>query len=393
MRGRFAAVQEGLAAQVVPERLPGAVWLVDHRGAVSAGAVGTRAIGSAEPMARDAIFRIASMTKPVTSAAVLILVEEGRLDLNAPVERWLPELANRRVLRRPEGPLDETEPAHRPITVRQLLDFTFGFGIQFGPPTPVHQQAEALGLVLAQPVPMTTHEPDDWLARFATLPLMHQPGERWLYNVGSLIQGVLVRRVARQDFDTFVHERILQPLGLRDTGFHVPAAKLHRLAGCGLFAGPSGQDVKADGDGADSAYARPPVFPSGTGGLVSTADDYLVFARMLAAGGLHGDRRILSADSVRLMTTNQLSADQIARSSFFPGFFDTLGWGLGTAVARKADDLWPGTGRHGWDGGFGTSWITDPNAGVISIVLTQSTDFLFAGGLHRHLQAVAAATR
>jgi CubicO group peptidase (beta-lactamase class C family) len=345
--------------------------------------VGMSAIGGTVPMRRDTIFRIASMTKAVTATAVMMLVEQGKLELDAPAERWLPELANRRVLRRLDGPLEDTVPAQRPITVRDLLTFTLGFGLLFDPSLPIQNAIDNLRLVNGQPVPMTPHGPDEWMARFGTLPLMHQPGERWMYNTGSLLQGVLVRRASGQDFDTFVRERILVPLGMRDTGFHVPADKLDRFAGCGAFTDPEQGLVRMDADGAQSAYATPPVFPSGAGGLVSTVDDYLAFARMLLAGGMYRNRRLLSAESVRAMTRDQLTAQQktASASTFFPGFFDAHGWGYGVGVSTAPDAVSATPGRYGWEGGFGTSWTNDPNRGLVAIVMTQSSDFLFSGAL------------
>ena len=326
----FPRLRQLMTAQVAPDKLPGAVWLIAHRDHVVVDMVGNNTIGGTVPMRRDTIFRIASMTKAVTAAAVMMLVEDGKLALDAPAERWLPELANRRVLRRVDGAMNETVPASRPITVRDLLTFTLGFGLLFDDKVPVQRAIDELKLVNGQPVPMTPHAPDEWMSRFATLPLMHQPGERWMYNTGSLLQGVLVRRASGQSFEAFVRDRILVPLGMRDTGFHVPPEKLDRFAGCGAFTDPQKGAVRMDADGAQSAYASAPVFPSGAGGLVSTVDDYLAFARLLLAGGVHEGRRLLSAESVGEMTKDQLTAAQKAASAstFFPGFFDAHGWGL-----------------------------------------------------------------
>ncbi len=381
----FPRLHELMEARVAPSKLPGAVWLVAHGEDVAVDAVGVSAVGGTTPMRRDTIFRIASMTKPVTAAAVMMLVEEGKLALDAPAERWLPELANRRVLRRLDGPLDDTVAAARPITVRDLLTFTLGFGILFDEKMPIQRKLDELKMVNAQPVPMTPHAPDAWMARFGTLPLMHQPGERWMYNTGSLLQGVLVRRASGQNFDAFVRARIFVPLGMKDTGFHVPAEKLDRYAGCGVFTDPQGQTHRMDADGAQSAYATPPVFPSGAAGLVSTVDDYLAFARMLLGGGVYRGQRLLSAESVREMTRDQLTAEQKAASasSFFPGFFETHGWGYGLAVTTRPDPVSPVPGRYGWDGGFGTSWINDPARNLVAIVMTQASDFLFDGSLDK----------
>ncbi len=377
-------LHELMAAQVVPDKLPGAVWLIARGDDVVVDTVGVSAIGGSAPMRRDTIFRIASMTKPITSTAVLMLIEEGKLTLDAPVERWLPELASRRVLKRMDGPLEETVPASRSITVKDLLTFTQGFGILFEGAPPIVRATVDLQLTNAEPIPMTPHAPDAWMAKFGTLPLMHQPGEHWMYNTGSLLQGVLVKRASGQDFDDFLRARIFTPLGMRDTGFFVSPDKLERFAGCGAFTHPEKGPVRMDADGARSAYATDPVFPSGAGGLVSTVDDYLKFARMLLAGGVHEGHRLLRADTVRDMTKDQLTAEQKARSSYFPpGYFNTHGWGYGVGVSTAPDPISPTPGRYGWDGGFGTSWTNDPTHNLVAIVLTQGTDFLFAGGLEK----------
>jgi CubicO group peptidase (beta-lactamase class C family) len=379
----FPRLRELMTAQVVPDKLPGAVWLIAHGDHVVVDMVGMSAIGGNTPMRRDTIFRIASMTKAVTATAVMMLADEGKLALDAPAERWLPELANRRVLRSLDGPMEDTVPATRPITVRDLLTFTMGFGLLFDDKLPVQRAIDQLQLVNGAPVPMTPHAPDEWVSRFATLPLMNQPGERWMYNTGSLLQGVLVARASGQPFETFVRDRILVPLGMNDTGFHVPPEKLDRFAGCGAFTDPQKGPVRMDADGAQSAYASAPVFPSGGAGLVSTVDDYLAFARMLLAGGVHRGRRLLAAASVREMTRDQLTAEQKAASgsSYFPGFFDAHGWGYGVGVSTAADAITPTPGRYGWEGGFGSSWTNDPNRGLVAIVMTQSSDFLFNGAL------------
>ena len=385
-------LRELMNAQVAQNKIPGAVWLVALGNDVAVDTAGVTTVGGTASMRRDTIFRIASMTKPLTAAAILMLVEEGKLSLDAPAQRWLPELANRRVLARMDGRLDQTVPATRPITVRDLLTFTLGFGLLFDESMPIQHAINERQLVNGAPVPMTPHDPDAWMNRFGALPLMHQPGERWMYNTGSLLQGVLVRRASGQALDAFVRDRILAPLGMRDTGFHVPADKLDRFAGCGVFTDPQKGPTRMDQDGAASAYAKPPVFPSGGAGMVSTVDDYLAFARMLLAGGVHQGRRLLSAESVRDMTRDQLTAEQKAASatSLFPGFFDTQGWGYGVAVTTKPDAVSPTPGRYGWFGGFGTAWVNDPGRGLAAIVMTQSADFLFSGALDQFWQTLYA---
>jgi CubicO group peptidase (beta-lactamase class C family) len=385
-------VREVMAAEVAQGLAPGAVWLVARGDEVVVDAVGVTAIGGTTPMARDTIFRIASMTKAVTAVAVLMLIEEGKLALDAPIEKWLPELANRRVLARIDGPIDDTVPASRPITVRDVMTYTLGFGLLFDPSLPIQKAIDERELVNGAPVPMTPHAPDEWLRRLGTLPLMHQPGAQWMYNTGSLLQGVLVRRAAGQAFDAFVRERILTPLEMRDTDFHVPAAKLARFAGCGYFTDPeSGKKTQMDRDGAESAYASAPVFPSGAAGLVSTVDDYLSFARLLMNDGVHRGQRLLSAASVREMTRDHLTPAQKAVSSFFPGFFETNGWGYGVGVTTAPDAISKQPGRYGWDGGFGSTWFNDPSRDLVAIAMTQSSDFLFSGARERFGSSVYAA--
>lgn len=374
-------LSEALARHVERGEVPGLVWVVSRRGEVQSGAIGAMAVGGSEPMRRDALFRITSMTKPVTAAAAMILVDEGRMGLDEPVDRLLPELAERRVLRRIDGPLDDTVPAARAITVRDLLTFRMGFGIIWGPPgaTPIQRAAEELKLcAFGPPRPAVPPAPDEWIRRFATLPLMHHPGERWMYNTGAEVLGILVARAAQMPLEQFLRERIFDPLGMKDTSFSVPDSELHRLPP-GYFARnpqhpeDGGLDVF---DGVqDSQWSRPPAFPSGAGGLVSTADDYLAFAHMLLAGGTAGGARILSKSSVEAMTTDQLTADQKARSEMFPpGWWRNHGWGFGMAVTTGARDARAPAG-FGWDGGFGTYWAVDPREGMTAMLMTQRGAF------------------
>jgi CubicO group peptidase (beta-lactamase class C family) len=277
--------------------------------------------------------------------------------------------------------------------VEDVLTFTMGFGLLFDNTLPIQRAIDENQLVNGPPVPMTPHGPDEWMRRFGTLPLMFQPGEGWMYNTGSLIQGVLVSRVANQPFEAFIRERITGPLGMRDTDFFVPADKLDRFAGCGYFTDPQSKaKSRMDQDGAASAYATPPVFPSGAGGLVSTVDDYLAFAGMLLNGGVHQKSRLLKEESVRAMSTDHITPQQKAAANFFPGFFDKTGWGYGMSVSTKPDAVSPVPGRYGWFGGFGTAWTNHPSRGLVAIVMTQSSDFLFNGGLDAFWQGVYAVT-
>src|SRR5438309_8332738 len=226
-------LHEAMAARVAKGELPGMVTLVAQGEGVHVDPIGVMAFDSAEPMRRDTIFRITSMTKPILAAATMMLVDDGKLALDEPVERLLPELADRRVLRRIDGPLDDTVPARRPITVDDLLTFRMGHGLimepTFDPPYPIVTAARDLELVMGPPDPRTPHDPNEWLRRFATLPLMYQPGERWQYNTGSLVLSVLVARASGQPLADFFKARIFGPLGMKDTGFSMSAEQTGRL--------------------------------------------------------------------------------------------------------------------------------------------------------------------
>ncbi|MEY9929586.1 CubicO group peptidase (beta-lactamase class C family) [Catenulispora sp. GP43] len=370
-----------IAARVERGELPGAVTLVARVGdsddsdsgeQVDIAAFGETAPGSGHPMARDTPFRITSMTKPIVAAAVLAMVDAGVLELDAPVDPYLPELADRRVLKRLAGPLDQTVPAERPITVRDLLTFRLGLGMNgappaIDPPIPINLAAEERGLVLAQPEPRARHAPDEWLRLFGELPLLEQPGTRWRYNVGSLVQGVLLARAAGAPLEDVVEEHILGPLGMTATGFSVPEEQARRLPAYYATDFTTGKLTRQPADPWQT-WAKPAVFPSGAAGLISTLDDYYAFARMLLRRGEHEGRRVLSAESVTLMTTNQLTPDQVAEAPF-P--LDGAGWGMGMSVTAE--------GRYGWDGGWGTSWCNDPDLGLCSIFLSQTTDVIFNG--------------
>jgi CubicO group peptidase (beta-lactamase class C family) len=324
--------------------------------------------GGAEP---DTIFRIASMSKPVAAVAALILVEECVLRLDDPVDEFLPELAGRRVLTRVDGPLDDTVPAERPITLRDLLTFRAGIGFghgMFGPPGSVPFMDALNALKGGMPRPAAVAEPDEWMRRLGELPLAHQPGARWLYNTGSDILGVLIARAAGQPFDDFLQERIFSPLGMADTGFWVPPDAISRLPPQ-YTRDDSGAVVVYDPP--DGQWAAPPAFPSGAGGLVSTAPDYLAFASMLMAGGVHRGVRILSRPSVTLMASDQLPAAVKAVSGIAPGDFDAMGWGFGVSVVTRRTQVYHSVGTYGWNGGLGTSWANDPAENLTLILLTQ----------------------
>jgi CubicO group peptidase (beta-lactamase class C family) len=380
---RLQRLDEVMAGYVLRGEIPGLVTLICRHGEPHVNTVGTLALGGSDPMRRDTIFRLASMTKPVTAVAALILIEECRLRLDDPVDTWLPELSRRRVLERLDGPVDDTVAAVRPITIRDLLTCRMGFGHLWAPSDkyPILKLAEQIGLDALGPSAPT---PDEWIRRLGLLPLMYQPGEKWMYNTASDVLAVLISRAAGRSFETFLLERVFEPLGMKDSGFSVPAAKLGRLAesywtGFDLSATdfrtewcrPPTETLEVFDPACDGLWSRPPRFPSGSSGLVSTIDDYLAFAQMLLNGGRHGGTRILSRPSVQAMTTDQLTPQQKATSGYFPGFFESRGWGFGLSVVTRRDHPTRSIGTFGWDGGLGTSWYSDPSEQMTGILMTQ----------------------
>ena len=367
-------MHEVMAGHVERGELPGLVMLVAERGDVKVDVIGKQSVDGA-PMRRDTLFRISSMTKPITAAAAMILVEEGKLRLDDPVDRWLPELANRRVLSRIDGPLDDTVPAERAITLRDLLAFRMGFGLVWGPQDalPIQRAAHALGLGAFGPPRNDAPAPDEWMRRFATLPLMHQPGARWSYNTSYEVLGVLIARASGRTFETFLRERIFEPLAMKDTGFST--AKRDRLA-TSYFANGEKLDLY---DPVDGNWSRPPAFQSGGAGLVSTIDDYFAFANMLLGG------RLLSPQSVAAMTTDHITPAQkaLSGSGLSPGWWKNHGWGFGVAIVTGEGSPGPAVGAYGWDGGLGTSWWTEPKRERIGILMTQRSEFPLFSAVYR----------
>jgi CubicO group peptidase (beta-lactamase class C family) len=326
-------LQELLDAFVADGTVPGAAALVARGGDVE--------VAGAGDVGADSIARIASATKPITAAAVMLLVDDGLVALDDPVARWLPELASPRVVRTPEAALDDVVPAARPITIEDLLTFRAGWGF------PADFSLPAVAELLRRlPVFGYPEPPDRWLLALADLPMLRQPGEAWLYNTCSDVQGVLVARVSGQPLPEFLATRLFEPLGMIDTGFHVPAGKLDRLP-------PYHADEPMF---VDELWLEPPIFPSGSGGLVSTLADWHRFARMLLADG----GGVLSPESVRLMTTDHLTQEQRDDSTLF---LEGAGWGFGGSV--EAD------GRYGWIGGTGTTAHVMPSTGSVGILFTQ----------------------
>jgi CubicO group peptidase (beta-lactamase class C family) len=330
----MTSLRDLLETAVADGAVPGAAALVARGDEVE--------IGSSGEVEPESIFRIASITKPITAAAVMLLVDEGLVGLDDAIARWLPELASPRVVRTPDSAVEDVVPAARPITVEDVLTSRAGWGFpsDFSLPAVVE-------LFQRLPVFGPRETPDEWLATLAQVPMLHQPGEAWLYNTCSDIQGVFVARVSGRPLAEFLAERMFEPLGMTDTGFYVPAEKLDRLPPYrGAELAPIG----------DRLWREPPIFPSGAGGLVSTLADWHRFGRilLLEGGGL------LRRESVRLMTTDHLTQEQRDASTLF---LEGAGWGFGGAVAAD--------GRYGWVGGTGTTAHISPSAETIGILLTQ----------------------
>ena len=371
-KARLERMHDVMAGYVDRGQVPGLVALVSRAGELRVDALGSLAVGGQSRVQRDTIFRIASMTKPVTAAAAMILVEECRLRLDEPVDRLLPELADRKVIKRFEGALDDTVPAKRSITVRDLLTFRMGFGIVVAPPDPcpILKAASDLRIGLGPPSPASMPAPDEWIRRLGSLPLMHQPGRKWMYSTGSDVLGVLIARASGQPFEAFLRERIFDPLGMKDTGFSVPAEKINRLA-TSYATNPQTGAFEIYDPPANGQWSRPPAFPAGASGLVSTADDFLAFSQMMLNKGKLGSVRILSRASVELMTTDQLTPEQKATSGLTEVFFESRGWGFGVSIVTRRTELAASIGMYGWDGGLGTSWRADPAENLTGILLTQ----------------------
>lgn len=368
--GVIAELEAGLRSHVRAGEVLGLTWLVAAGGDMRIGALGHVDAGRSQPVATDTIFRISSMTKPITAAAALVLVDDGAIALDDPVDALLPELAKRRVLSHPIAPVDDTVPAERPITVDDLLTFRLGLGGDFTDfrAKPIDEAIAKLEIAAGPPQPALPPEPDEWIRRLGTVPLQYQPGERWLYHIGADILGVLIARAAGQRLEEFMNERLFQPLGMTDTGFFVPANKLDRFGACFSVDPVSGERTVYDRR--DGQWSSKPAFPGGGAGLVSTARDYHRFADMLRNGGSSQGGRVLSEDAVRAMTANQLTDEQLSRGGPDPS--GALGWGFGVGVQSRPDGM-QSIGTYGWDGGLGSIWRNDPTRSLIGILLTNQS--------------------
>lgn len=360
----MSTLREVLETHVRHGSVPGAVGLVARGERIEVAAAGSAFTDDSVPMARDSVFRIASITKPVTAAAAMMLIDDGRMAASDPVGPWLPELAAPMVVRTPQSPVDDVVPAARPITVLDLLTFRAGYGF------PSDFSLPALAPLFSElnqgpPEPQAVAAPDEWMAALARVPMLHQPGEAWLYNTCADILGVLIARVSGQSLPEFMAERLFEPLGMTDTGFAVPPDRLDRLTGY----------YRADAEGAlelvdapDGQWSGMPDFPSGGGGLVSTVDDWYAFARMLLDDGSVGSRSLLTPESVRQMTTDHLTPAQRAASGLFT---EGQGWGFGGSVDVETLDPWNVPGRYGWVGGTGTTAHIIPATGTVAVMLSQ----------------------
>lgn len=367
---RFDRLERILAAHVERGELAGVSSLVARHGeVVHFAATGLRDRERSAPIERDTIFRIYSMSKPITSVAVLMLVERGQLLLGDPVSKFIPELAGMKVLRTPDSPLEDVVPAPREMTVRDLLTHTSGLASSLpgvGTPKAIEQAYLAADLRGSQ----TALAPRDWIARLARVPLVHPPGTKFLYGVSTDVLGQIVAVVSGKPFEVFLREEIFEPLGMPDTAFFVPVEKRDRFA-ANYGPGPDGALVLVDAP-STSRYLEPPAFPSGAGGLVSTIDDYLRFCEMLRRGGELDGLRLLSRKSIELMTTNHLT-DEERDVPMLTGWFPGQGFGLGFSVVES---LAPGAtlgsvGQYGWGGAAGTYFWVDPEEELVAILMIQ----------------------
>jgi CubicO group peptidase (beta-lactamase class C family) len=371
---RLARIGPAMQRYIDARRVPGTVTLVARRGkVVHLEARGARDAESGAPMSTDVIFRIASMTKPITSVALMMLVEEGKLLLSDPISKWMPEYAEPQVAEPlPDsagGPRYRLVPAARPITVRHLLTHTAGFANTY------------LGLLKDEVEKVSARQkPDetvgDFVTRFAALPLNYHPGDRWEYSTATNHVGRLVEILSGSTLDEFFQKRIFEPLGMKDTHFYLPASKLPRFA---AQYEPSKEDktiVLADAATADSRFVKEPhTYFMGAGGLVSTALDYWRFQQMMLEGGELDGHRILGRKTVELMTASHTGDLPIWLSGRGYGF------GLGYSVLQDhgAAGSMQSNGTFGWGGAFCTYFWVDPREEVIGILMTQVRPYTHLG--------------
>jgi CubicO group peptidase (beta-lactamase class C family) len=357
--------------------LAGAVTLIWRGGhVVQSAAVGWRDLTEGLPFERDTLFRIASLSKPITSVVALTLLEEGRFALDEPISRWAPEFADMQVLRDPNGPLDQTDPAARPITFEDLLTHRAGltYGDFHGGPL-ARAYRDALGGDIDSDV-----TPDDWIAGLAALPLIDQPGAGFHYSAATDLLGLLLARMDDAPLGEVMTRRLFAPLGMTDTGFAVPHAQHHRRAKMYGFDDNGRLLARTTGPGASFMAERPDdmAFQSGGQGLWSTADDYLTFARLFTGRGTVDGVRILKPETMALMTQNRLSETQRAAARMLGmRVFAGHGFGLGVAVVMEPEKATSTPckgpiGTVGWPGAFGGWWQADPLTEQVMIFLAHN---------------------
>jgi CubicO group peptidase (beta-lactamase class C family) len=345
--------------------LAGAVTVVWQRGEVlQVNEIGYRDVDAGMPMQRDTLFRIASMTKPVTVATAMSLVDEGKLALRDPIARWAPEMADVRVLDDPRGPLDRTHPARRAILIEDLLTHTSGLAYGFSVSGPISHAYVRLPF---------NRGPDAWLTELAALPLVHQPGDKVTYSHATDLLGVIVSRVEDKPFYQVLDERILGPTGMPDTGFFVSAEARGRAATMYRI----DDEGRLRHDVMGPPHIKPPAFPNAGGGLLSTADDYLRFVRMVLGDGIIDGVRVLSPESARLMRTDRLTDEQKRHKFLGAPYWVGRGFGLNLSVvtdpAKSAPLFGPGgLGTFSWPGAYGTWWQADPSADLILLYMIQN---------------------
>ena len=363
---RLASMGEFFRRESERDSATGYVMMVARHGKlVYSAAVGLRDKENRLPMTLDTRFRIFSMTKPITSVAVLMLYEEGRFQLDDPVAKFLPAFAESRVFTGVDAAGNiTTEPLKKPITIRHLLTHTSGLG--YGPgydmTTPLAKTWGGLSFAATEPAA-------ERIRKLASTPLYFQPGSEWRYSYATDVLGYLVEVVSGVPFDRFLQTRLFDPLGMTRTGFFVAPQDLQWLAGAYRR---NAQGVLERSDvGALTAPTQRPPFTSGGGGLISTAGDYLRFAQMLANRGSFEGRRYLSPMTVELMTSNQVADD--AQAKFYGEIWRCLGFGLGVSpiIDYRSAPQANRNGDYTWPGVLDTQWLVSPSTGVVAVVLAQ----------------------
>jgi CubicO group peptidase (beta-lactamase class C family) len=357
LRSRF---EDLLATYIDRGVIPGGVIALRRPGSELAIVASGTTAPEGPAFAPDAVFRIQSMTKAVTSVAALRLVEQGAIGLDDGIDAWMPELADRRVLASPSAELHDTVAAERSITLRDLLTNTSGYG-SILTPSPLQRAMEDNGTAGGPEPPALDAE--EWLRRLASLPLAFQPGRGWRYHHSFSILGILLARVGGTDLGTHLRTELFDPLDMPDTGLTVPEQQAARLPAA--FRHVDGALIETE-PAAVGFYVGDPPFDVSHGELVATARDYSRFLAMLANGGTLDGVEIVSAESIRMMTSDQVAPAVKTDDSFFPGFWTGVGWGFGVSVETSGGRA----GRYGWAGGQGTDFFVDPD-GTAALLLTQ----------------------